>query len=646
MTDKSLMIMDTIPEPMSPLTREIIHPENIALEIRIRKAALLKGQNIVAMKIERFALSRRVNLEAYQQQKAEIKTLTAEIANKRDVFYLALHDTLQAHAEGELNTPTMLEILGLIPQVKKHIKSLQIRRMHILKEVTSKREIAEKLISINKTIEAYQLAKKHAIREQEIRDTLYKEAGIYASFIKQEWAARDDCHYTIYSKDGRSKKIIPQFDKVDVTATRIYYKILTSYKGLFGFKRGLPGDVSVSNLIKDDVLLNIQSACSRPVTSIVKPNGVWVVVDRTGVIGGLPEYIEYNRILEFYPDFMREQYPLCLGVSENAEIVYLTLADYPHFLIAGWTGSGKSNIVNVLISTLISQHSPAELRLLLIDMKGGLEFRHYEGLPHSLTPIIEEISHVAAALSKLEAEMEQRFKLLRGRRAKHLHVYNERVAEADKLPRIAVFFDEMATLFKQGSDTKLIVASLQNLSAKGRAVGIHLFLCTQHPSVEILPGSIKTNMTVRLAGRMPTSSSSMTVLGTGEASKLDPVKGRMMLMIGPDPKPIQTPFISDDEIYQSLHTAMEYEPHDYNLPESGRTHESWNVERIIELALTHLGGNVSASRIHKEVSEISRSQARDLAEKIWEMETVEHNEQIYKVSTRRGGARYLEPIES
>lgn len=629
--DKNLILADDIPPPLQSLTQEIIHPDNIALEFRMRRAATLKTTKVWALRWERWWLQRKVDLNHWQ---AERDTYRQIVLQMREL------------AEHARNIPREDANKEAYQEIRSQYLAKADERRVLGHRLRAAAPAARRLMTINRTLEAWELAQRHAKEEALTKKQLYAEAKIYGSYIRQEWAAREKCHEQIIQKNGRIIKNLPQFEYVDLTAVATWFQVRTSYKGVVGYRRGLPGSVSISDVLDDDVILNIQTACRRPVKKILQPNGAWIVVDRVGVVGGLPEYITYKRMMEFYPEFIRHKFPLCVGVTENARVVYLTLEDYAHFLIAGWTGSGKSNIANVFISTLIAYHSPAEIRIKLIDMKGGLEFGHLEGIPHLLGDVDDKIEQVARTLSRLEKEMEQRFEIMRSRRAKHLSTYNARVSPEKRLPRIAVFFDEVSVLARQGESTRSILGSLLALSSKGRAVGINLFPCTQHPSVDILPGPIKTNMTVRIAGRMPTAASSMTVLGSGAASQLDPVVGRMMLMLGPDPKAIQTPYISDEDIVEAVTRAKAYAPSAYDLPEEGVVHQEWTVQMLVALALQHTDGNVSTSPLQRELKqELSNKQVRDLCNELYAMQTIEHEGVTYRIVKRKAGARYLEPVE-
>jgi hypothetical protein len=145
---------------------------------------------------------------------------------------------------------------------------------------------------------------------------------------------------------------------------------------------------------------------------------------------------------------------------------------------------------------------------------------------------------------------------------------------------------------------------------------------------------------------MPTASSSVTILGSGEAAKIEDIRGRMLLSISPEPQPIQTPFISDDRIAKSIVSAAKWQTSRYGLPELTRSDVFWTPEKVIALSLTHLNGNISYTRIYKAIDDISKSQARELCEQIWAMEYVEHEGVKYVVKIDQYRRRTLTPSES
>lgn len=609
------LVLQQAPPPLEALRREIIHPDNIAREQRVRRAQILSVKGVFNLRQRRSRLARQLKRTGYYQMVAELEYLREQCNAYREAKNRA----------GLLSTRVKLHSLRarldpLIPVAREHKRLEQM-------------------------IEAYTIAKQRKAAEETMFKELAQEARIYSHYIKTTWSNLPGCHHRFLDKKGKTVVEVPQFARCDITPDAVFFKILASYKGLFGWKPGLPYGVFVDNLIDERTLANISIACQRQATAVTTHHGVWIVIHRLNSVDGLMDRLKYSQVMEYYPGYIQNDYPVCVGVGGNRTLKWINFRDFPHWLIAGWTGGGKSNLVNVIICTLISRHEPKDLRLVLIDLKGGLEFSHYEGLPHLAGPIIQSTGQVANTVAQLESEMGRRFDLMRGYRAKHIEVYNRRVSEDKKLPRVILFFDEFATLASQGDLTKRIMASVMQLVNKGRAVGIHIVISTQDPRTDIIPGVIKTNLNVRISGRMPTPSASVTVLGRGDAANLASIPGRMLMMIGPDPEPIQTPLITDDDIEAALNTARKHPaPPPLELPE-GTKHQQWTPERVIELALKHLNGNVSHRPVYQAIDEITLSQARDLCESVWEMDQIVYDGREYRVVKRRGGARYLVPVE-
>lgn len=500
---------------------------------------------------------------------------------------------------------------------------------------------------LTRVLEDHHLAVERNRLEQELFKSLAQEARIYAQIIIKNWDRLGLCHRR-YVKERLITESV-RFSRVDITADSIHFKIDASFKSLFGWKAALPQDVHVGDLLSERTLFELSIACQRQVTGVSNINGAWIVVNRLNSMDGLMNYVTYNQVMEHYVSWVHERVPVCVGVGTNRQIKWVNMADFPHWLVAGWTGSGKSNITNVIISTIISKQPPANVRIVLIDLKGGLEFSFYEGIPHLIGNIVTEIAGVASKLAQLEGLMSTRFEKFRAVKAKRLEDYNAKVEQEKHEPRVVIFFDEFAAIQNHGERSRRIIASVMQLAARGRAVGIHIVICTQHSSVDIIPGNIKTNLSVRLSGRMPTTSASITVLGTGDAKDLAPVEGRMMMMIGPDPEPIQTPHITDEHIGAVLQQAKAWgDAPELELPEAV-THQHWTPEKIAEFAVKHLEGSLSGKRIYDSIKDdgtVSSRQVYDFIEQIWEQERIKIEGNTYKVIKNTGNrGKRLVPIE-
>jgi S-DNA-T family DNA segregation ATPase FtsK/SpoIIIE len=219
---------------------------------------------------------------------------------------------------------------------------------------------------------------------------------------------------------------------------------------------------------------------------------------------------------------------LAMGKDINGRIVTADLSAMPHVLIAGSTGSGKSVAINAMIMSLLFRTTPAQVRLILVDPK-RVELGMYEGIPHLFTPIITEPKLAANALRNAVREMERRLKLLAGRSVRNIEQYNklfegvmpslfDDAPGEEPLPFIVIIIDELADLMIL--DRANVEESITRLAQMARAVGIHLILATQRPSVDVITGLIKANIPTRISFRLSTKVDSRTILDTNGAEAL------------------------------------------------------------------------------------------------------------------------------
>ena len=236
--------------------------------------------------------------------------------------------------------------------------------------------------------------------------------------------------------------------------------------------------------------------------------------------------------------------PVALGKGSGGETEVIDLARMPHLLIAGSTGSGKSVCLHAIISCLIMEKSPEEMRLLLIDPK-RVELTPYNGIPHLMTPVVVETDKVVGLLKGLIQEMMDRYRHFESVGARNIEIYNEKVPE--RMPYIVVAVDELADLMMTAAFD--VEQSLCRLAQMGRATGIHLVIATQRPSVDVVTGLIKANFPSRVAFAVSSQIDSRTILDTAGADKLLGRGDMLYLPIDAStPRRIQNVFISDREI--------------------------------------------------------------------------------------------------
>lgn len=224
---------------------------------------------------------------------------------------------------------------------------------------------------------------------------------------------------------------------------------------------------------------------------------------------------------DVWRDFPDDTGPLAawLGLDIGGKAVYLDVARMPHLLIAGSTGTGKSVCLNGLLASILLRATPDDLRLVMIDPK-KVELNHYEGIPHLLTPVVTNMKNATAVLANIVREMEARYELMGAARARNLRDWNEiRAGQGlTQVPHILVVIDELADLMMVAPGE--VEDAIIRIAQKARAVGIHLLLATQRPSVDVITGMIKANVPSRIAFAVSSQVDSRVVLDSGGAESL------------------------------------------------------------------------------------------------------------------------------
>lgn len=244
-----------------------------------------------------------------------------------------------------------------------------------------------------------------------------------------------------------------------------------------------------------------------------------------------------------------------LGLDVAGKVIMADLKSMPHLLVAGATGSGKSVGLNSIILSLLYQNSPRDLRILLIDPK-RVEFTMYNGIPHLLTPVVCEVDKTVNLLRWAISEMERRFKLFEKVGSRDISSYNEKVGKGmndddgtshQKLSYIVIVIDELADLMAQASNE--VEAAIVRLAQLARATGMHLVVATQRPSVDVITGLIKANITSRIAFAVASQIDSRTIIDQSGAEKL--LGNGDLLFLGGEftkPKRVQGAYVSEKDV--------------------------------------------------------------------------------------------------
>ncbi len=314
--------------------------------------------------------------------------------------------------------------------------------------------------------------------------------------------------------------------------------IITSYE----FEPAAGVKISQVVNLGDDLALALKSASVRIVGPIPGRGTVAIEVPNSEAA------TVYLREIFVSAEFAESKgkLPLALGKDVTGTPVVSDLTSMPHLLVAGATGSGKSVGLNSMICSILYKASPADVRFLLIDPK-RLELSVYEGIPHLLAPVVTDAKEAAARLRWIVGKMDERYRTLQLKQVRNIEGYNKVVGPEEKLPYWVVVVDELADLMMVSAGE--VQTSLVRLAQIARAVGIHLIIATQRPSVDVVTGLIKANFPTRIAFQVASKVDSRTVLDGNGAEQL---LGRGDMIFVPPGANKQTrvhgAWVADDEV--------------------------------------------------------------------------------------------------
>lgn len=327
-----------------------------------------------------------------------------------------------------------------------------------------------------------------------------------------------------------------------------------------------PGEgerVSKISSLEDDIALSLAAQSVR----------IFAPIPGTSLVGiEIPNRKRQNVYLGDVLPYVKGG-PLELAIGRDAEgsPVVADLAKMPHLLIAGTTGSGKSVMINSIITTLLMRSLPEDVRLIMVDPK-RVELAGYNGLPHLYVPVVTEPKQAASALQWAVSEMERRLKVFERLNVRKISTYNEKQAAGEfehydnppqKMPYLVIIIDELSDLMMVAG--KDVEASIVRIAQLGRAAGIHLIVATQRPSSNVVTGLIKANITNRIAFNVATGVDSRVIIDQMGAEKLTGLGDMLFSKVDwGKPRRIQGCFVSDDEINEIVDFVKSQSEPDYH----------------------------------------------------------------------------------
>ncbi len=311
-----------------------------------------------------------------------------------------------------------------------------------------------------------------------------------------------------------------------------------------GYVRRTKVKVSKITSLRDDLALAAAAASVRIEAPIPGTSYVGIEIPNAVINSvNLRDLVVSDAFLS-----MNASLPLALGEDVKGQPIVADLARMPHLLIAGATGTGKSVCINAIITTLLLSHTPETLRFLMVDPK-MVELSAYNRIPHMLKPVVTDVEQAEAVLEWCVAEMTARYQLLNVERVRDIHRYNQRRIEEGEppMPFIVAIIDEMADLMM--SAPQQVEQAVCRLAQMARAVGIHLIIATQRPSVDVITGLIKANFPARIAFAVSSQIDSRVIIDEAGAERL--LGNGDMLFVAPDAQRVgrvQGTWVSDPEI--------------------------------------------------------------------------------------------------
>lgn len=639
--------LDDLPQPGEPLKMDVeasnakLLEDDLAERIRMQSARLSWR--------ERRKLNKRLRQLHKKLNKAGWNTLVADLHEIQQQIITYRHDFQKLKDADE--KPSSLDWTHY-QHLKTQGKQLQRKQNEIAHIASEHSEIVRKL-------NAHQQLLEWELEDKQNLEGFKKEARTWEQQMIAVFRQSPRLHHKYIDPKGRTVINTPMIREIIVKDDRVQFLIKTTEQGIFErffgrWHSALPYGVDVSALTCEETLKNLSTTCNRVVTVERSKRGtnLFYVISRLDASDGIPNRVLYSKIIDWYPAEEHHKAVWCAGLTEDRRTKWFNFEDYPHLLIAGATQGGKSNHVNQMIATLTTMNTPDELRVMLVDLKGGIEFTHWRGLQHQLKPMLTTPEAVLDGLQWLQSIMEKRLEAFETLKAKNLSAFNGKAEK--KLPRIVCFVDEMATLIGLGQLTTELHSVLRVLSSQGRAVGIHLVLCTQHPSVDVLPGWVKTNMVLRVSAKMPNHQASMIVLDTVTGATLPDVVGRMVFSISRKEFIAQSPYITDEQIASAVAQSKTYrKPDDTEfiavLPKPEPKKPEFGREQILSMCLNDFNGHLSAVKVHTQVGNevMSRREIQAIVNEI--VHESERDEPIYiedvaYTLNKLRKAYYLEPI--
>lgn len=632
------------PAPGAVFTEAIIAPENVEIVEGDERARKLSKKDM--KRLRRLLRDAQRTLDAYDYDN-QVQRLDH------------LRNRFQELKEQHHNSKQADEQQSLIRQAKRCKKAAQ----RIKAAIAPAKPAAARRNRLQQRLTEHEIAVANARLYKKLRREMQREVSYFRRQVTLRWSALG--YREVIHKGNKTTIRRVKIQQVYFTEDEIHYQIKGSEITLLGsIYQHMPDIVRVADLVKPETLDELTFICERPVTSPHSPpefggenkdfsNGGWITVHRIGMNGGLFNYIELHAVLKKYNQAKRHKFPVPFGVRRGRKINYCYLDEHPHIFVDGQTFAGKTNAIVQGLCTLIQMHSPDEIRVVLVDLKQGGDLNPFRGIPHLITfdegDVIKSVDTLEGVMARLVQLMYTRMRLI-SQITVDISKYNAKVDPENQLPRILVVIDEYsATRMNKGAKSRIDQFAVI-LSTQARAAGIHLMLGNQQPYADIVPREVRGNITFKLAGRQMTQGASMSAIGTGRATRIDKIPGRMICNNGHEEFDVQIPLATEQDIFFAVKRANDYPAPRQDVWLLDDTQEVLPIQvfgeqMVISLALREFDGALKAIRLWQHINDpnVSRTNVETTVKAIAAKGQIEHEGTVYDIVKRKGNFFALVP---
>jgi hypothetical protein len=638
-----------VPPPLHKITgKSEIAPQN----------EILSGQDtvkIITKEQYRYAKKQLAKIEKALTH-AKVDDLLAEFVRLREehIQYKVEWLSLKKQAETGLTD----DMRSQFARVRENNRLVYQDAKEVVKRLEPHRKLIGRRAGLRQRIKEYETWLEDEKINERLTREMAEEANWYAKAVRTHWKRMGFVHR--YTKGRKTVVDVPTFERIIATPDTIQFKVAISRQGLIPGTaiNVLPDGVMAGDLVGEKVIKELTDACERifttPNTDDVQThlNGIWLYLWRNGLVDGLLDFVRYEDVIERYDSDKNSQFMLPLGVMKGRHINWIPLVKYPHILVTGQTGSGKSKAIDMILATLARNYKPTEIRFVFFDLKEGIELGKFAPLPHTIGLVNDDIKQVGVVLTQLEAERKRRMNEIRKiPGVVDVDQYNAIVPEHMRFPRIVVVFDEFSTVASNRQYKQSIYDLVTLLAQKGRSSNIHLLIGAQTPYQDIVPSPIKAQMVLTLTGRQRTLGASMSATGNKEATDLAKIAGRMLCDDGMDMYQVQMPYITPEEIKDIVANAQQYPKPAYDLPSLDDLDDTApypvyrpiDENRIAQIAVDEFGGVMARDKIWAYLNEggekVSKVAVNELINAIRQNPSITISGVIYAIKPHGKGSK-------